>query len=64
MKPESGCSGPYSPLTARRAAEIDLRLSTIRTTQAANAAPGGQVVRTLIMPKWQYSTLRIRLLKV
>jgi len=64
MKPEFGCSGPYSPLTARRAAEIDMRLPTIRTTRAADAAPTGKALRTLAMPQWQERPLRIRLFKV
>ena len=63
MKPESGCSGPYSPLTARRAAENDMRLPTIRTTQAALMALSGKVLRTLAMPQWQELPLRIRLFK-
>lgn len=52
-----------SPLTALRAAEIDMSVPTIRTTQAANAAPGGQALRTLALPKWQCSPFRIRLFK-
>jgi len=40
-----------------------MRLPKTRTTQAANAAPGGHNVRRLFMPKWQCSVLRIRLFK-
>jgi hypothetical protein len=63
MKPEFGCSGPQSPLTARRAAEIDMRLPTTRATQTALTAPEGKSLRTRIMPQWQERPLRIRLFK-
>ena len=39
---------PQSPLTARRAAEIDMRLPTTRATQTALTAPEGKSLRTRI----------------
>jgi hypothetical protein len=40
-KPESGRSGPHSLLTAQRAAENDMKPSTIRITSTVPKGPKG-----------------------
>jgi hypothetical protein len=42
MKPEFGCSGPHSRLTARRATEIEMTRTTTRNKPTARAAPKGR----------------------
>jgi len=48
---------------AARPSLAEVPLADLSFTQAANAAPGGRIMRTLVMPKWQYSPLRICLFK-
>ena len=64
MKPESGCSGPFSPPTALRATELDMKHDTTWHLTPTFPAPAAGGVTRLHGKETTTNARGVRLFKV
>ena len=61
--PESGCSGPFSPPTALRATEFEMKHDTTRNLSPGSAASAGRALARLRSDKITPNALGVRLFR-
>jgi hypothetical protein len=63
LKPESGCSGPFSPPTALSASKSDMKHDTTRNLSLGSAASAGRGVARLCGETITPNAFGVRLFK-